>query len=93
MPLAEIAELRAESHKCGAVAAALKAHAHQRVAARMESLRGAVEEEGELPINFKSGATGQIMAHSGREAERAQELWRRADELERRFKDMQKGTK
>ena len=93
MPLAEIAEIRAESHKCGALAEALKAHANQRVAARMESLRGAVEEEGELPINFKSGATGQIMAHSGREAERAQELWRRADELERHFKDMQKGTK
>ncbi len=90
IPLAQIANLRGESHAMLAKARAIERTAQERAEKVLLRLRDAVTEEMVLPVDLSKGVVGALLAQADGLKRRAIQISESADELERSYADRQR---
>jgi hypothetical protein len=91
IPLAQIANLRGESHAMLARARAIERMAQERAEKVLLRLRDAVTEEMVLPVDLSKGVVGALLAQADGLKRRAIQISESADEFERSYGDRQRG--
>ncbi len=90
LPLAQIANLRAESHAMIARGRAVERMAQDRAEKLLTRMRDAVTEEMVLPVDLSKGVVGALLAHADGQKRRAIQISTSADEFERSLTDRAK---
>jgi len=90
IPLAQIANLRGESHAMLARARAIERMAQERAEKVLLRLRDAVTEEMVLPVDLSKGVVGALLAQADGLKRRAVQISESADEFERSYADRQR---
>lgn len=90
IPLAQIANLRGESHAMLAKVRAIKRMAQERAEKVLLRLRDAVTEEMVLPVDLSKGVVGALLAQADGLKRRAVQISESADEFERSYADRQR---
>jgi hypothetical protein len=90
IPLAQIANLRGESHAMAAGARAIERIAQERAEKVLLRLRDAVTEEMVLPVDLSKGVVGALLAQADGLKRRAVQISESADEFERSYADRQR---
>jgi len=90
IPLAQIANLRGESHAMLARARAIERMAQERAEKVLLRLRDAVTEEMVLPVDLSKGVVGALLAQADGLKRRAVQISESADEFERSYADWQR---
>jgi hypothetical protein len=90
IPLAQIANLRGESHAMLAKARAVERMAQERAEKVLLRLRDAVTEEMVLPVDLSKGVVGALLAQADRLKRRAVQISESADEFQRSYADRQR---
>ena len=85
IPLAQIAELRADSHELLTRARATEAIAQERAERLLGQLRDAVSEEVVLPVDMSKGVAGALLAAAGRLKTLAVQQAENADRIEKSY--------
>ena len=85
IPLAQIAELRADSHELLSRARAIEAIAQERAERLLGQLRDAVSEEVVLPVDMSKGVAGALLAHAGGLKKLAVQQAENADRIEKSY--------
>jgi len=85
IPLAQIAELRADSHELLTRARAIEAIAQERAERLLGQLRDAVSEEVVLPVDLSKGVAGALLAHAGGLKKLAVQQAENADRIEKSY--------
>lgn len=85
IPLAQIAELRADSHELLTRARVIEAIAQERAERLLGQLRDAVSEEVVLPVDMSKGAAGALLAHAGGLKKLAVQQAENADRIEKSY--------
>ena len=83
LPLALWARLREESHAAITRARALEGIAQERAERVLDQLREAVGEEMVLPVDLSKGVSGALLAQAAELKNRALQLSRNADSIEK----------
>ena len=89
IPLAQIANLRAESHAMLARARAIERIAQERAEKVLIKMREAVTEEMVLPVDLSKGVAGALLAQADGLRRRAVQISESADESERSYTERQ----
>lgn len=92
IPLAQIANLRGESHAMLAKARAIERIAQERAEKVLLRLRDAVTEEMVLPVDLSKGVVGALLAQAEGLKRRAVQISESADEFERSYTDRRLST-
>jgi len=87
IPLAEIGSMREEAHALHAKSRALDRLAQERAEKVLGQLREAVSEEMVLPVDLSKGVAGALLAQAAAYKERAVQISKQADELERAYQE------
>jgi hypothetical protein len=90
IPLAQLANLRGESHAMMAWARAIERMAQERAEKVLVRLRDAVTEEMVLPVDLSKGVVGALLAQADGLKRRAVQISESADEFERSYADRQR---
>ena len=90
IPLAQIANLRGESHSMLARSRAIERIAQERAEKVLVRLRDAVTEEMVLPVDLSKGVVGALLAQADGLRRRAVQISESADEFERSYADRQR---
>lgn len=90
IPLAQIANLRGESHAMLAKARAIERIAQERAEKVLLRLRDAVTEEMVLPVDLSKGVVGALLSQADGLKRRAIQISESADEFERSYGDRQR---
>jgi hypothetical protein len=90
IPLAQIANLRGESHAMLARARVIERIAQERAEKVLLRLRDAVTEEMVLPVDLSKGVVGALLARADGLKRRAVQISESADEFERSYTDRQR---
>jgi hypothetical protein len=85
IPLAQIAQLRADSHELETRARAGESIAQERAERVLGQLREAVSEEIVLPVDMSKGVAGALLAHSGGLKKLAVQQSENADRIEKSY--------
>jgi hypothetical protein len=85
IPLAQIAELRADSHELLTRARAIEAIAQERAERLLGQLRDAVSEEVVLPVDMSKGVAGALLAAAGGLKKLAVQQAENADRIEKSY--------
>ncbi|HEV1286346.1 MAG TPA: hypothetical protein VNU44_13590 [Bryobacteraceae bacterium] len=85
IPLAQIAELRADSHELLTRARVIEAIAQERAERLLGQLRDAVSEEIVLPVDMSKGVAGALLAHAGGLKKLAVQQAENADRIEKSY--------
>lgn len=85
IPLAQIAQLRAESHELMTRARTIEKIAQERAERLLGQLRDAVSEEIVLPVDLSKGVAGALLAHAGGLKKRAVQQSENADRIEKSY--------
>ena len=85
IPVAQIAELRADSHELLTRARAIEAIAQERAERLLGQLRDAVSEEVVLPVDLSKGVAGALLAHAGGLKKLAVQQAENADRIEKSY--------
>ncbi len=85
IPLAQIAELRADSHELLTRARVIEAIAQERAERLLGQLRDAVNEEIVLPVDMSKGVAGALLAHAGGLKKLAVQQAENADRIEKSY--------
>jgi hypothetical protein len=85
IPLAQIAQLRKDSHELLTRAKAIEKIAQERAERVMGQLREAVSEEMVLPIDMSKGVAGALLAHAGGLKRLALQQAENADRIEKSY--------
>ena len=85
IPLAQIAELRADSHELLTRARGIEAIAQERAERLLGQLRDAVSEEVVLPVDMSKGVAGALLAHAGGLKKLAVQQAENADRIEKSY--------
>jgi hypothetical protein len=85
IPVAQIAELRADSHELLTRARAIEAIAQERAERLLGQLRDAVSEEVVLPVDMSKGVAGALLAHAGGLKKLAVQQAENADRIEKAY--------
>ena len=91
IPLAQIVELRADSHELLTKARAVETIAQERAEKLLGQLRDAVSEEIVLPVDMSKGVAGALLAHASGLKKLAVQQAENADSIERSY--MARGSK
>lgn len=85
IPLAEVGELRADSHELETRARVIEAIAQERAERLLGQLRDAVSEEIVLPVDLSKGVAGALLAHAGGLKKLAVQQAENADRIEKSY--------
>jgi hypothetical protein len=85
IPVAQIAQLRADSHELMTRARAIEAVAQERAEKLLGQLRDAVSEEIVLPVDMSKGVAGALLAHASELKKLALRQSENADQLEKSY--------
>jgi hypothetical protein len=85
IPLAQIAELRADSHELLTRARVIEAIAQERAERLLTQMRDAVSEEVVLPVDMSKGVAGALLAHAGGLKRLAVQQAENADRIEKLY--------
>jgi hypothetical protein len=85
IPVAQIAQLRADSHELMTRARAIETIAQERAERLLGQLRDAVSEEIVLPIDMSKGVAGALLAHGGGLKKLAVQQSENADRMEKSY--------
>lgn len=85
IPLAQIAQLRADSHELMTRARAIEKLAQERAEKVLGQLRGAVSEEVVLPVDMSKGVAGALLAHASGLKKLAVAQSENADRIEKSY--------
>jgi len=85
IPLAQIAQLRADSHELMTRARAIETIAQERAERVLGQLRGAVSEEIVLPVDLSKGVAGALLAHASGLKKLAVAQAENADRIEKSY--------
>lgn len=85
IPVAQIAQLRADSHELLTRARAIEAVAQERAERLIGQLRDAVSEEIVLPVDMSKGVAGALLAHASELKKLAVRQSENADQLEKSY--------
>ena len=85
LPLAQVAQMREESHAAMVLAKALEQGARERAERLLDQLRDAVNEEVVLPVDMSKGVSGALLAQAAEHRRRALAISENADRLEKTF--------
>jgi hypothetical protein len=85
LPLAQVAQMREESHAAMVRAKALEQVARERAERLLDQLRDAVSEEVVLPVDMSKGVSGALLAQAAEHRRRALSISENADRLEKAF--------
>jgi hypothetical protein len=85
IPVAQIAQLRADSHELMTKARAIEAVAQERAEKLLGQLRDAVSEEIVLPVDMSKGVAGALLAHASELKKLALRQSENADQLEKSY--------
>ena len=85
IPVAQIDELRADSHELLTRARAIEAIAQERAERLLGQLRDAVSEEVVLPVDMSKGVAGALLAHAGGLKKLAVQQAENADRIEKSY--------
>jgi len=85
IPLAQIAQLRADSHELMTRARVIETIAQQRAERLLGQLREAVSEEIVLPVDMSKGVAGALLAHASELRKLALRQSENADQLEKSY--------
>jgi hypothetical protein len=90
IPLAQIAELRADSHELLTRARVIEAIAQERAERLLTQMRDAVSEEVVLPVDMSKGVAGALLAHAGGLKRLAVQQAENADRIEKSYTERTK---
>jgi hypothetical protein len=85
IPLAQLAQLRADSHELETRARAVESIAQERAERVLGQLREAVSEEIVLPVDMSKGVAGALLAHAGALKKLAVQQSENADRIEKSY--------
>ena len=85
IPLAQIAQLREDSHELMTRARAIEKIAQERAERVLGQLRDAVSEEIVLPVDMSKGVAGALLAHAGGLKKLAVQQSENADRIEKSY--------
>jgi hypothetical protein len=85
IPLAQIAQLRADSHELVTRARAIERIAQERAERVLGQLRDAVSEEIVLPVDMSKGVAGALLAHAAGLKKLAVQQAENADRIEKSY--------
>jgi hypothetical protein len=85
IPLAQVAQMREESHASMVRAKALEQVARERAEKLLEQLRDAVSEEVVLPVDMSKGVSGALLAQAAEHRRRGLAISENADRLEKTY--------
>ncbi len=85
IPLAQIAQLRADSHELLTRARAVENIAQERAERVLGQLREAVSEEIVLPVDMSKGVAGALLAHASALKKLAVQQSENADQIEKSY--------
>lgn len=85
IPLAQVAQMREESHAAMVRAKALEQVARERAEKLLDQLRDAVSEEVVLPVDMSKGVSGALLAQAAEHRRRALSISENADRLEKTY--------
>jgi len=88
IPLAQIAQLREDSHELALRARVIENIAQERAERLLGQLRDAVSEEIVLPVDMSKGVAGALLAHAGGLKKLAVQQAENADRIEKSYKEM-----
>jgi response regulator RpfG family c-di-GMP phosphodiesterase len=93
IPLAQIVELRRDSHELMTRARAMEQIAQERAERLLSQLRSAVSEEVVLPVDMSKGVTGALLAHASGLKKLAVRQSESADRIEKSYTMREGGKK
>ncbi len=85
IPLAQVAQLRADSHELLTRARAIESVAQERAERVLGQLRDAVSEEIVLPVDMSKGVAGALLAHASALKKLAVQQAENADRIEKSY--------